>query len=105
LEGQLYYRHADSMSFSVSSGLRNELVQYLVRKHAGDLSKDRLILLVQSLVELRKTGYEPSRSAMWQYAPDGQRPADLSPWPPRQLPAGGSTSASPGTPHPPSPAR
>jgi hypothetical protein len=83
--GQLYRRHADSMSFTVSNGMRNELVQYLVRKHAGALSPPRLVSLLLTLVDLWKTGYEPSTSVILQNA--------------------ATRSARHETPHPPSPGR
>ncbi|MFL5913569.1 MAG: glycosyltransferase [Gaiellaceae bacterium] len=66
LVGQLYRRHAKSMSFSTSNGMRSELIQYLVRKHAAALTKTQLVGLVQNLVDLWKTGYEPSRSVLLQ---------------------------------------
>jgi glycosyltransferase involved in cell wall biosynthesis len=66
--GQLYRRHAGSMSFTTSNGMRSELVQYLVRKHARDLPPARLTRLVQVLVDLWKTGYEPSASVLLQQA-------------------------------------
>ena len=66
--GQLYRRHAGSMSFSASNGMRSELVQYLVRKHAASLTKAQLIGLLENLVDLWKTGYEPSRSVLLQRA-------------------------------------
>jgi GT2 family glycosyltransferase/glycosyltransferase involved in cell wall biosynthesis len=68
LVGQLYRRHADSMSFSMSNGMRSELIQYLVRKHAHSLTKVELITLLQTLVDLWKTGYEPSTSVLLQRA-------------------------------------
>ena len=68
LEGQLYRRHAESMSFRVSNGMRTELVQYLVRKHAQTMSAPELIGLVQQLVDLWKSGYEPSTSVLLQRA-------------------------------------
>ncbi|WP_338773761.1 glycosyltransferase [Nocardia vulneris] len=64
--GQLYRRHADSMSFRHSNGMRDELVQYLVRKHAGTLDHARLVRLLLVLVDLWKTGYEPSTSVLLQ---------------------------------------
>ncbi|WP_280429841.1 glycosyltransferase family 2 protein [Nocardia brasiliensis] len=64
--GQLYRRHADSMSFRHSNGMRDELVQYLVRKHAGALGHARLVRLLLVLVDLWKTGYEPSTSVLLQ---------------------------------------
>jgi hypothetical protein len=66
--GQLYRRHAESMSFRVSNGMRTELVQYLVRKHAPTMSPSQLIGLVQQLVGLWKSGYEPSTSVLLQRA-------------------------------------
>ena len=68
LVGQLYRRHADSMSFSASNGMRSELIQYLVRKHAHGLAKTQLVALLQTLVDLWKTGYEPSTSVLLQRA-------------------------------------
>jgi len=68
LVGQLYRRHGDSMSFSVSNGMRSELIQYLVRKHAHGLAKTQLVALLQTLVDLWKTGYEPSTSVLLQRA-------------------------------------
>jgi glycosyltransferase involved in cell wall biosynthesis len=68
LEGQLYRRHAESMSFRVSNGMRTELVQYLVRKHGQAMSTPQLIGLVQQLVDLWKSGYEPSTSVLLQRA-------------------------------------
>ncbi|WP_433579010.1 glycosyltransferase [Nocardia brasiliensis] len=64
--GQLYRRHADSMSFRHSNGMRDELVQYLVRKHAATLDHPRLVRLLLVLVDLWKTGYEPSTSVLLQ---------------------------------------
>jgi glycosyltransferase involved in cell wall biosynthesis len=66
LVGQLYRRHAKSMSFSASNGMRSELIQYLVRKHAHALTKAQLVTLLHNLVDLWKTGYEPSRSVLLQ---------------------------------------
>jgi glycosyltransferase involved in cell wall biosynthesis len=68
LEGQLYRRHVESMSFSISNGMRTELVQYLVRKHADALTAPELIALLQQLVDLWKSGYEPSTSVLLQRA-------------------------------------
>jgi glycosyltransferase involved in cell wall biosynthesis len=68
LVGQLYRRHYESMSFSTSNGMRNELVQYIVRKHAQALSKPQLVTLLQMVVELWKTEFEPSRSVLLQRA-------------------------------------
>ncbi|MEV0339511.1 glycosyltransferase [Nocardia sp. NPDC050713] len=74
--GQLYRRHAESMSFQHSNGMRNELVQYLVSKHAGALTPARLTALLLILVDMWKTGYEPSTSVMLQRE---QHPADRLP--------------------------
>lgn len=68
MEGQLYRRHAGSMSFRASNGMRSELVQYLVRKHAPALDKSQLVALLADVVDLWKTGYEPSRSVLLQRA-------------------------------------
>ncbi|MCT9930237.1 glycosyltransferase [Planotetraspora sp. A-T 1434] len=66
IEGQLYRRHAESMTFSTSNGLRLELLQHLLRKHADLLSPDRSLPLVLTLAHLWKTGYEPSASVLLQ---------------------------------------
>jgi glycogen synthase len=73
LVGQLYRRHSESMSFSISNGMRNELVQYIVRKHANTLSKPQLITLLQIMVDLWKTGFEPSKSVLLQQAQNRDR--------------------------------
>ncbi|MEU6657142.1 glycosyltransferase [Streptomyces sp. NPDC046900] len=72
LEGQLYRRHAESMSFSISNGMRTELVQYLVRKHADAMTAPQLTALLQQLVNLWKSGYEPSTSVLLQRAQGGK---------------------------------
>jgi GT2 family glycosyltransferase len=66
--GQLYRRHHESMSFSTSNGMRSELVQYIVRKHARSLSGPQLVSLLQTVVDLWKTGFEPSKSVLFQRA-------------------------------------
>jgi glycogen synthase len=75
ITGLLYRRHSDSVSFTQSNGMRNELVQYLVRKHAAALSQPQLISLLVTLVDLWKTCYEPSTSVRLQQALSGSRPA------------------------------
>lgn len=74
--GQLYRRHTESMSFQHSNGMRNELVQYLVSKHAGALTPAQLTALLLILVDMWKTAYEPSTSVALQRA---QHPADRLP--------------------------
>jgi glycosyltransferase involved in cell wall biosynthesis len=69
--GQLYRRHRESMTFGVSDQLRLELLQHLVRKHAGALPGDRMLSLLLTLTELWKTQYEPSASVRLQR---GQHP-------------------------------
>jgi hypothetical protein len=63
IEGHRYRRHRDSMTFTASAELRLELLQHLLRKHAGGLSGEQLLALLQAVTHLWKTGYEPSASA------------------------------------------
>jgi glycosyltransferase involved in cell wall biosynthesis len=65
IEGQQYRRHAESMSFTTSNGMRTPLVQYLVGKHR-DMLGEHAVELIQTLVELWKSGYEPSTSVLLQ---------------------------------------
>jgi GT2 family glycosyltransferase len=64
--GQRYRRHATSMSFSTSNAMRGELVQYILRKHAPQLTQQQLVRLLQNVVGFWKDGYEPSRSVLLQ---------------------------------------
>lgn len=66
IDGQLYRRHTASMSFTESNAKRNELVQYLLRSHAGHVPRDRLADLLLMVVDLWKTRYEPSTSVLLQ---------------------------------------
>ena len=65
LVGQLYRRHAASMSFRHSYGMRGDLLQYLVRKHAPAMTRDELTALLLTVVDMWKAGYEPSASALY----------------------------------------
>jgi len=60
LTGQVYRRHADSMTFRQDERSRIALTQRLLRTHA-DLLTDRTGLLL-TLVDFWKSGYEPSAS-------------------------------------------
>ncbi|WP_030441208.1 glycosyltransferase family 2 protein [Actinoplanes subtropicus] len=60
LPGQVYRRHADSMTFRQDERSRIALTQRLLRTHA-DLLTDRTGLLL-TLVDLWKSRYEPSAS-------------------------------------------
>jgi glycosyl transferase family 2 len=60
--GQLYRRHAESMSFQQDQPTRVALTQRLLRTHADLLRDGAAVPLLLTLVELWKSGYEPSAS-------------------------------------------
>jgi glycosyltransferase involved in cell wall biosynthesis len=79
MEGLLYRRHAESMTFTEANDLRLELLQHLLRKHAGALPPERAGYLLLVLAQLWKTRYEPSASVRFQREtratePNGSRP-------------------------------
>jgi glycosyltransferase involved in cell wall biosynthesis len=63
IEGQVYRRHRDSMAFGVTDEMRLGLLQHLLRKHAALLGPSELTPLLLALVQMWRTGYEPSASA------------------------------------------
>ncbi len=63
--GQVYRRHEESMTFSQTNDLRQELLQLLLRKHSDLVTGEPLPLLL-TLAHLWKTGYEPSASVLLQ---------------------------------------
>lgn len=73
IEGQLYRRHANSMSFKESNAMRSELVQYIVRTQVNTLTCASLTSLLLTVIDLWKTGYEPSTSVQLQYGLNEQR--------------------------------
>jgi glycosyltransferase involved in cell wall biosynthesis len=76
LVGQLYRRHAASMSFQHSYGMRGDLLQYMVRKHAPAMTKAELTALLLTVVDMWKAGYEPSASAL--YLNESARPGAVT---------------------------
>jgi hypothetical protein len=75
VDGHLYRRHPDSMTLRAGAGVRLEWLQRLVGKHAGALTGDQVVPLLQAAVQLWKTGYEPSASArLLAGLPRGQLP-------------------------------
>ena len=69
--GQRYRRHADSMTFSSSNGMRLPLLQYLLRKHAPKATAEDAVDLPLILAQLWKTHYEPSASVRLQQRDGG----------------------------------
>jgi Glycosyl transferase family 2 len=63
---QFYRRHADSMSFTKSNGMREQLVHQLMRKHLLMLNCDDLRTGMLVLSNFWKTAYEPSTSVLLQ---------------------------------------
>ncbi|HXM56408.1 MAG TPA: glycosyltransferase family A protein, partial [Candidatus Dormibacteraeota bacterium] len=70
--GQHYRRHRRSMTFTMGSAMRVELIQNLLRRHADMLGSDGVERLLHTLVYLWKTGYEPSASAALLHRGGGQ---------------------------------
>jgi hypothetical protein len=66
VEGQVYRRHTDSMTFSHTNDFRLELLQLLLRRHAAELPPERSLPLVLTMAQLWKSGYEPSASVLLQ---------------------------------------
>ena len=64
--GHRYRRHADSMTFTVSNGIRGELVRELMDKHLPMLGLDDLRTGMLVLAQLWKSGHEPSTSVLLQ---------------------------------------
>jgi GT2 family glycosyltransferase len=64
--GQVYRRHEQSMTFSHTNELREELLQLLLRKHSDLVAGEPALTLLLTLAHLWKTGYEPSASVLWQ---------------------------------------
>ncbi len=67
LVGQLYRRHADSMTFRQTDRARVALTQHLLRAHADLIRADGALPLLLTLVDLWKSGYEPSASVVWRH--------------------------------------
>jgi GT2 family glycosyltransferase len=59
---QRYRRHAESMTFQQNAAERLALTQRLLRTHADLLREDGALSLLLTLVQLWKSGYEPSAS-------------------------------------------
>ena len=72
LEGHLYRRHAESMTFSSSNAIRRELLQHLMKKHLAAIGHAPACELLILMANLWKTGYEPSASVRLQQ--ESQRP-------------------------------
>jgi hypothetical protein len=66
VEGQVYRRHAASMSFTTSNQMRPELLGMMIRKHAGMLPLDDVQTALLLLTRFWKTRYEPSASVLLQ---------------------------------------
>ncbi len=64
--GQIYRRHPESMSFTTSNAIRDQLVQQLLRKHAAMLSAEELRTALLVLTHFWKNAYEPSTSVSLQ---------------------------------------
>ena len=66
LEGHLYRRHAESMTFSSSNAIRRELLQHLMKKHLDRIGHAAACDLLILMANLWKTSYEPSASVRLQ---------------------------------------
>jgi GT2 family glycosyltransferase len=66
VEGQLYRRHAESMTIAAGRDARIEHLQLLIAKHADLLEGERGLRLLLTMTHLWKTGHEPSASARLQ---------------------------------------
>jgi GT2 family glycosyltransferase/glycosyltransferase involved in cell wall biosynthesis len=66
VEGHMYRRHSESMTFSSSNAIRLELLQHLIAKHVGGLDHEQLSTVLLLMAQLWKTGYEPSASVALQ---------------------------------------
>jgi GT2 family glycosyltransferase len=64
--GQVYRRHEQSMTFSHTNDLRQELLQLLLRKHSDLVAGEPALPLLLTLAHLWKSGYEPSASVLLQ---------------------------------------
>jgi glycosyltransferase involved in cell wall biosynthesis len=66
VEGHMYRRHADSMTFSSSNAMRLELLQHVMAKHLASIDQEQLAGLLLLMAHLWKTGFEPSASVRLQ---------------------------------------
>jgi predicted glycosyltransferase involved in capsule biosynthesis len=64
--GQTYRRHLESMTFTKSNAMRDQLIQQLIRKHVAMLSPEELRTGLLILSHFWKNGYEPSTSVALQ---------------------------------------
>jgi glycosyltransferase involved in cell wall biosynthesis len=66
VEGHMYRRHAESMTFSSSNAMRLELLQHVMAKHLASIDHEHVAGLLLLMAHLWKTGFEPSASVRLQ---------------------------------------
>jgi glycosyltransferase involved in cell wall biosynthesis len=66
VEGHMYRRHAESMTFSSSNAMRLELLQHVMAKHLASIDREELAGLLLLMAHLWKSGFEPSASVRLQ---------------------------------------
>ena len=71
--GQVYRRHLESMTFTKSNAIRDQLLHQLLRKHVAMLSVEELRTGLLVLTHFWKNAYEPSTSVALQHRLEAAR--------------------------------